>query len=37
MSTFGGFWEEMMHKIMNLLALKDKFQQELLNVRHILD
>ena len=35
MSTFVGFWGEMMHKNMNLLAMKNKFQQGLLNSWHI--
>ena len=37
MSIFRGFWEEMTLKSMNSLALKDKFQHELLNVRRSLD
>ena len=37
MSTFGGFWKEMIHKSVNLSALKDKFQQEVLNVRQVLN
>ena len=35
MSSFGGFWGKMMHKCMDLLALRNTFQQKLLNLRHI--
>ena len=34
---FGGFCGEIMHKNMDLLMLKDKFQKKLLNLPHIFD